>query len=156
VTGGWKVSDFVTLGSPLGNATFLVTDGKDEFARLKEERLMPTAPPQPFEKTQHPTSFIDQKAKAVHHAAVFSVVRWTNIYDEVDPGTVHKGDFISAPVTPADHFGEAIKDVKVTMLKADGKRGFTHNDYWVDLAPPAKRPAEQVVALREAVGFTRM
>ena len=43
----WRVSDFVTVGSPLAHARWLLKlDSKTEFADLVRERSMPTCPPQ--------------------------------------------------------------------------------------------------------------
>lgn len=153
---GWKVSDFITLGSPLGNATFLVADGTDEFTLLKEERLMPTSPPQPYDPSTSATSFLDGSGTVTHHASVFSVVRWTNIWDPVDPGSIHKGDFISSPVRSATMFGEGIAEHKVTIFKKNGKsRGFTHNDYWRDPSGTWTAVLPHLTTLRDAVGIMR-
>jgi hypothetical protein len=154
---GWKVSDFITLGSPLGNATFLVAQGAEEFARLKEERLMPTSPPQPFDIKQNATSFFSTDGLATHHAAVFSAVRWTNIHDPVEPGwRIYRGDFISTRLQGQEMFGNGIKDLEVRITKADGvSRGFTHNDYWRELSGDWNKKSDHVTKLRAAVGMTR-
>jgi hypothetical protein len=114
--------------------------------------VISVAPPLPYETTPDATSFI--KDGVLHHAAVFSVVRWTNIRDPLDEGTVGMGDFISAPAKGNKYFGQAIKDEKVKLMKRDGKRGFTHNDYWLDL-PDASDAPRHLDVLREAVGFAR-
>lgn len=166
---GWKVSDFVTLGSPLANAEFLVTEGPDDLKRMKRERVLPVSPPEPRDKE----GFIyKENGKVVtHHAAVFSTVRWTNIYDEFNPRWFLHGDVISGPL--AGLFGPAIKDIDVTILE-NGRRSFSHNLYWVDTrdAPrgrqgPVGRAAEtshevraeaaapQIQHLRDAVGMQR-
>jgi hypothetical protein len=175
--GGWKVSDFVSLGSPLASAQFLVTEGKKDFDRMKRERVLPTAPPQPRDGAQ---AFVSEdavtKKKSTHHASVFSTVRWTNIYDEFDPLIFTRGDVIGGPVASEEVLGPAIKDIDVT-IKRHGKRLFSHNSYWVDTIvekPPGKpgpvgpggadeadRPvrgasaAPQIQHLRDAVGMSR-
>jgi hypothetical protein len=151
---GWKVSDFVTLGSPLGSATFLVAEGSDEFKKLKDERLMPTSPPQPYDPKVNATSFLDPKGEVTHHAAVFSVVRWTNIWDPLDEGTVGKGDFISSPVRGTDLFGEGIAQQTVRIVGEKG-RSFTHNDYWRELSGKWDPPSDHLTKLRNAVGMMR-
>lgn len=169
---GWKVSDFVTLGSPLANAEFLVTEGPDDLKRMKRERVLPVSPPEPRDKE----GFIyEENGKMVtHHAAVFSTVRWTNIYDEFNPRWFLHGDVISGAV--AGLFGPAIKDIDVT-IRENGKRTFSHNLYWVDTreAPKGKQgpvgpgggtgetshevraeaAAPQIQHLRDAVGMQR-
>ena len=144
VIGGWKISDFVSLGSPLASAQFLMTDGVEDFDRLKSERLLPTAPPDPYQ----PGELAVHKAEGrdhLHHAAVFSAVRWTNIYDRFHPVFVLFGDVISGPVAP--QFGPAIRDV-------DARIGsfFSHGRYWID---PSGKGAPHIVSLRDAVGMDR-
>lgn len=162
---GWKVSDFVTLGSPLANAEFLVTEGPEDLKRLKSERVLPVSPPEPRDKA----GFIykENGRMVTHHAAVFSTVRWTNIYDEFNQRWFLHGDVISGAV--ASLFGPGIKDIDVPILK-DGKRTFTHNLYWVDTRGEAKgkgasgeashevraeAAAPQIQHLRDAVGMQR-
>ncbi len=169
---GWKVSDFVTLGSPLANAQFLITEGPEDLNRMKRERVLPISPPEPRGDAE---GFIyDENGRMVtHHAAVFSTVRWTNIYDEFDPRWFLRGDVISGALASPDLFGPAIKDINVTILQ-NGKRTFSHNLYWVDtvaekkkgVPPPAasgedRQPvraetaAPQIQHLRDAVGMSR-
>lgn len=166
---GWKVSDFVTLGSPLANAQFLVTEGLEDFERMKHERVLPISPPEPRGDAE---GFIyEENGRMVtHHAAVFSTVRWTNIYDEFDPRWFLSGDVISGAI--AQLFGPGIKDINVPILD-NGKRRFSHNLYWVDTrSEPARRQvalgpggdahkvraeaaAPQIQQLRDAVGMSR-
>lgn len=170
---GWKVSDFITLGSPLVNAQFLVTEGPEDLERMKSERVLPVSPPEPRDDEE---GFIyEENGRTVtHHAAVFSTVRWTNIYDEFNPLWFLHGDVISGAL--ADVFGPGIKDIDVTIL-ANGKRTFSHNLYWVDTrqepkgkqtpvdpkgeygddphAVRAEAAAPQILHLREAVGMSR-
>lgn len=165
---GWKVSDFVTLGSPLANAEFLITEGAEDLKRMKHERVLPISPPEPRGNAE---GFIyEENGRMVtHHAAVFSTVRWTNIYDEFDPRWFLNGDVISGPI--GELFGPGIKDINVTILD-NGKRGFSHNLYWVDTRSERARPgapiypddshkvraeaaSPQVRYLREAVGMSR-
>ena len=149
-TGGWKVSDFVSLGSPLASAQFLVTEGRADFERMKKERVLPTAPADPYEPGELSVHEADGK-KCLHHGAVFSAVRWTNLWDKFQPALVVFGDVISGPVSP--QFGPAIRDIKVRIQRRFWlPRFFTHNYYWVDSDDPAD-PAEHVKLLREAVGM---
>ena len=41
----WLVSDFVTLGSPLAHASFLLANSKKDLEDRKRERELPTCPP---------------------------------------------------------------------------------------------------------------
>jgi len=165
---GWKVSDFVTLGSPLANAQFLITEGPEDLKRMKHERVLPISPPEPRGDAEG-FIFEENGRMVTHHAAVFSTVRWTNIYDEFNPRWFLNGDVISGAV--GELFGPGIKDINVPILD-NGKRGFSHNLYWVDTRSErgrqqpqvdpddahrvrAEAAAPQIQHLRDAVGMSR-
>lgn len=153
---GWKISDLVTLGSPLSSAEFLITDGRADFTRMKTERVLPTAPPQPYDDSHGATYTDPQKGIAAHHAAVFAPVRWTNLYDREDTPLFLLGDAISGPLAGAERFGTAIRDVRVEITWGRlGWRLFTHNFYWTDTAPEGEPPAAHITAFRAAVGLER-
>ena len=42
----WLISDFITLGSPLAHATFLLANSRDEFKTRKKDHELPTCPPE--------------------------------------------------------------------------------------------------------------
>lgn len=129
--GGWRVSDFVTLGSPLTHAEFLVSRDRVAFEERKAERMFPTCPP--MLEHGHKRSFLypnderDYRREYAHHAAMFSAVRWTNIHD---PSRFPAfGDFISGPCAP--NFGPGVRDVAVNMRhRGLLPRVFTHTHYW--------------------------
>lgn len=153
---GWKVSDLITLGSPLSSAEFLITDGAEDFARMKKERVLPTAPPQNYNDT-HGAIYEDaERGEAAHHAAVFSATRWTNLYDRFDSPIFLLGDAISGPLAGSDRFGPGILDVDVEIHwgRLDW-RLFTHNLYWTDTAQAGEPPAPHLTTFREAVGLER-
>ncbi|UYN98238.1 MAG: hypothetical protein KIT02_09650 [Devosia sp.] len=153
---GWKVSDLITLGSPLSSAEFLITDGAADFARMKVERVLPTAPAQNYDETQG-ALYVDAKMGAVaHHAAVFSAVRWTNLFDRFDSPMFFLGDAISGPLAGADRFGPGIRDIDVEIHWGRLEwRLFTHNFYWTDTAQPGSPPAPHITVFRDAVGLER-
>ncbi len=153
---GWKISDLVTLGSPLSSAEFLITDGRDDFDRMKTERVLPTVPPQPYDETHGALYPDEQKGQVAHHAAVFSPVRWTNIYDRADSPLFLLGDAISGPLAGEERFGRAVRDIRVEIAWGRlGWRLFTHNYYWTDTAASGKPPAGHITAFRDAVGLER-
>ena len=153
---GWKVSDLVTLGSPLSSAEFLITDGAADFARMKTERVLPTNPPQPYDETHGAIYEDSDKGPVAHHAAVFSPLRWTNLYDRVDSPLFLLGDAISGPLSGDKRFGPGVSDVPVEITWGRlGWRLFTHNFYWTDTAQEGEPPAAHVTAFREAVGLER-
>jgi len=133
----WVVSDFITLGSPLTHAEFLLAETKEHLHELQAKRVLPTAPPSlEFDrrtKNQHFTyrhgrvtrhylsnqSGSDAQKRKLevnlktprtpHHAALFAYTRWTNLYSP------HRwilwGDLISGPLS--SQFGNATNRSKV-------------------------------------------
>jgi hypothetical protein len=105
----WLISDFITLGSPLTNADFLIASSAEDLAKRKFERELPQSPPfrgdldpKVFALAQAPRKLpvgaSSDSSKLIsfplsswphiwelHHAAPFTVVRWTNIYDSASP-----------------------------------------------------------------------
>lgn len=153
---GWKVSDFVTLGSPLTHAALLVTESKKDLKELMKERVMPTAPPQPYD-ANNPILYLDRPSgkHVAHHGAVFSVVRWTNLFDPPPPFWL-EGDLISGPVSGTDRFGCGVRDAEVTIRHGHGwKRWFTHNAYWSNPDPRGDSSPEHIEIFREAVDLFR-
>lgn len=153
-SGSWIISDFITLGSPLTHAEFLMSESHPDLRRRQADRLLPTCPPMPeydsTTKLRHITydrtgkrNHTPQDPRAPHHAAPFAYTRWTNLYS--DEALLFLGDLISGPVGEA--FGtdidgtvvSGVRDVAVLpALTPDGKRiknhrrtFFSHNDYWV-------------------------
>ncbi|WP_257166802.1 SRPBCC domain-containing protein [Bradyrhizobium sp. SRS-191] len=135
----WRVSDFVTAGSPLAHARWLLNlDAATEFADLVRERSFPTCPPQ-TEQIPSPAAGIFRKVftfthaykdeqsprrtrsvQVPHHGGLFALTRWTNLYFPYT-GLI-AGDPIAGPLRPC--FGEWIKDVKLRVTK-----GFAHCRY---------------------------
>jgi hypothetical protein len=84
---GWKITDLVTLGSPLTYADFLMADGHDDFERRHDDREFPTCPPQPEDDRDKGllakrVTLGDREVTlcVLHHAAPFACTRWTNLY----------------------------------------------------------------------------
>lgn len=84
----WKVTDFVTLGSPLAHAPFLMASDKADFARRVAEREYPSCPPQENDARdkQYGASLLKATTGGdlLHHAALFACTRWTNLYFDRD------------------------------------------------------------------------
>ncbi len=155
----WKISDFITLGSPLTHANFLLSFNEKEFEKAKLERFYSLCPPAPDRPGG--TSFLygakGSPRKYAHHAASFAATRWTNIYDP--EFRVFHGDFISGPLR--EKFGPGIKDIAIKMRWPGGSRLVTHTLYW-DLAAQSTAVSEvtssddteippHIVALRQAL-----
>lgn len=139
---GWRVSDFITLGSPLSHAEFLVSQDRAGFEERKFERLFPTCPPM-MEPPAPKASFLyssesvaselglDSETKFAHHGAMFAAMRWTNIYDP--SWALFFGDFISGPCRP--NFGPGIRDIPIAIRRPGLFRYLigslvTHTNYW--------------------------
>lgn len=148
----WKISDFVTVGSPLTHAGFLIARDERAFARAVEERLFATCPPT-SDKEREPT--IVYKAQHAHHASVFAATRWTNIHDRGNSWCT--GDPFSGPVRGI--FGPGVADRNVRLRSTFWRfrsRLFTHTFYWADAADVARGEAPHHIAvLREALDLRR-
>ena len=163
----WLISDFVTLGSPLTHAEFLIAQSPADLAARKSGRELPQSPP--FREDLDPKVFDRARAAGglplgasaatsklisfplpqsrneweLHHAAPFAVVRWTNVFDPAR--LVFFGDLIGGPLAP--EFGPAIIDVDLRSLRGPSQT-FTHTKYW-DLDGEPKH----IEALRAAVNL---
>ncbi len=160
----WKISDFVTLGSPLSHSEFLVTYNLAEFRRGLAERLFSACPPiadggQPGGTVlyQEGHSAAGKAQRAVHHGAVFAATRWTNVFDRGNGWAT--GDPISGPMT--ENFGPGVENIQVELHSSLG-RVFTHTLYWSstatgsEVAPPAgTAPRSHLQVLRDAVDLGR-
>jgi len=130
----WRVTDFVTLGSPLTHAEALLAEDRKALQRKMADRELPTCPPATETVAGVPGGHIWYKGEAdgrvvPHHAAPFAVTRWTNLYFP-SHWLIH-GDFIGGPV--AGQFGAGVRDEKV---RTSACLGFlAHTKYWMQ---PAK------------------
>jgi hypothetical protein len=162
----WLISDFITLGSPLSHAEFLMAKSKDDLMQRQQDREYPTSPPlrelldpgyEPraiaagFEITPGRGQLLafpfDPTQWQLHHACPFAATRWTNIHDPAR--LIAFGDLISGPVAPS--FGHGIIDIDLRELRGQSWR-FTHTRYW-KLADDnaATDPPCHIKELREAL-----
>jgi hypothetical protein len=160
----WLVTDFVTLGSALTHAYFLMCLCKPgdkprtdlerrlelqaDFARRVKEREFPTCPP----KRQKPDGLLTffnrtKNARNVHNGALFGLTRWTNIY--FPRRQLFWGDAIGGGLSPI--FGYHIVDLEVSTKKAGGDDFFTHTAYWDVHREPDMQEAPHITALRDAI-----
>jgi hypothetical protein len=163
----WLITDFVTLGSPLTHAQFLLAADSDDLrsriiarelpesppfredldpnvlARAQAAKKLPIAcPPENSRLMSYPDPMLD-KVWHLHHAAPFAVVRWTNIYDPAK--LVFFGDIIGGPL--ANALGPAIVDVSLRNLRGQSW-SFTHTKYWT-----LNGDLRHIQALRAAVNL---
>ena len=133
----WRITDFVTLGSPLAHAALLMATSQEDFRSRQRERELLTCPPQSDDKGfafSGPPHDIGNGRKftplLLHHAAAFAVTRWTNLYFPAALGLF--GDFVGGPLRGV--FGLGIKDVPVSTSKWSGlfaRTPLTHTAYWM-------------------------
>lgn len=144
--GRWRVSDFVTLGSPLAHAQVLLAADAPELALRMADRELPTCPPalerttvnkQPWLGFSYPAG---AAARRLHHAAPFASTRWKNLY--FPNQLLLGGDLVGGVLAPL--FGPAVRDVAVSTSRWGGLLSHTH--YW---APDAKNL--HIAALRQAL-----
>lgn len=172
----WRISDFITLGSPLAHAMLLLANSEEDFAQRKRQRELPTCPPQRdtngYGYAADTTYEIqDKKFKPLylHHAAPFAVTRWTNLYFPVF-GSLG-GDFIGGPLRPV--LGLGIKDVPVqnpALSQLRNHSPLAHTAYWQQIlteiasatphsetASAADQPLEPTLtALRKALNLREL
>jgi hypothetical protein len=140
----WRVTDFLTLGSPLVHASVLLAKDHGDLTVRQSSRELPTCPPQleDGKKFSFPLRDVGRK---LHHAAVFGPCRWTNLYFPAKFLIV--GDVIGGPLAPV--FGPGIRDVQVTTRLRSGF--LSHTLYWTpDMGAAA---ASHIVELRRALNL---
>lgn len=105
----WLVSDLVTVGSPVAYPTLFLATPKHPLTQLVTEREVPTSPPQPADPVEQahaePPTFRYPSKRGedfwlFHHAALFCLTRWTNVYAGAD--------FVGGPV---QDLGGAVQNI---------------------------------------------
>lgn len=151
----WILTDFVTLGSPLTHAEFLMERDREALELAQKQRILPTCPPtleyDGTTKQQHFTYRAralrgigdghDLEAPRIpHHAALFAFTRWTNIFSP--QRFILGGDIVSGPLStsmglsrPGNKPLSGILDIPVlpsNIGTAEDRRWrlFTHLKYW--------------------------
>ena len=137
----WLVSDLITLGSPLAHASWLTRLGGDNLHARFKSREFGRCPPLnnvwerrrgDTDQTPEHEALADYPEKldwirVIIPSAVFSVVRWTNLY--------FPGDVIGGEVHRA--FGPAVKDIAVRRSAGSALKSWilsrlptSHTKYW--------------------------
>ena len=149
----WRVTDFVTLGSPLAHAAILLARDARDLARKKVDRELLTCLPTMEAVTRggkevYRFSFgRSDKRRVPHHAAVFAPTRWTNLYFPCRG--ILRGDLIGGQLGPV--LGAGIRDCKVSTNQRCGF--FSHTLYWA-YPETAKDAPPHIHALRDALDLT--
>jgi hypothetical protein len=137
----WRVSDFITIGSPLTYASLLMAERDAELLEWVEARRYPLSPPNPGK--------IDQP----HHASLFGATVWTNLHFRTT-GLV-KGDLIGGQIAGPPPKGLGLGIMDVTLPVSAAMPQFAHSEYW---RWPADKttgvtPPPHIVALRAALNL---
>jgi hypothetical protein len=130
----WRVTDFITLGSPLAHASILLAKDLEQLRIRQVDREFPTCPPALETLTRHGEdikrlSFEQDRRKPdgyrfPHHAAMFGPTRWSNLY--FPNSLIVKGDLIGGPL--GGMFGAGIEDTPVVTTIRGGL--LSHTLYW--------------------------
>ncbi len=148
----WRVTDFITIGSPLAHADILLAADSEDLRRKQSERELPTCPPLLERKGQEATFAYphpkksgrnEKRPRTLHHGAVFGPTRWTNLY--APARRILWGDVIGGPVAPV--FGQGVLDREVATSAKNEL--LSHTRYW-DMSDGGE-PSTSVRALREAL-----
>lgn len=145
----WRVSDFVSVGSPLCLATFILADDEDDWARLQREHEAPTCPPvkagsdadgegEGCAYDPDPEDSGDgHLVRRLHNAALFACVRWTNIWFPARGNFF--GDWFGGPLRHL--FGHGVRDHKALAGPGRLLPGLAHVRYFTPApgdGPPQK------------------
>lgn len=132
----WRITDLVTVGSPMAHASLLLGRSVSDFKKRIERREAPACPPTEDTKgygynARQPV-MLGQKPftpQYLHHAAAFAVTRWTNLYFPAPYGLF--GDIVGGPVKPV--MGAGVLDLPVTVGTWKGwlaRSWLSHTRYW--------------------------
>lgn len=149
----WRVTDLITIGSPLTHFPFLIGLDPAEFAARKDQREIPVSPPVlddgaiSYPRTYRTAAGKTRTLHQPHHAALFAACRWTNLY--FPHSWVLRGDPIGGPLQ--GRFGNGILDRPVSTRRRGG--WFNHTDYWHDDPRDAGQAGRPMAALKAALAF---
>ena len=145
---GWRVSDFVTMGSPLTHSAILLARDATDLAEKITNRELPSCLPdlETVQRDHVDVRRFSYDASGSHrkpnHSAVFAPTRWTNLYFPCR--FIVRGDVIGGPI--AGILGRSVKDVKVSTSQQGGF--FLHTLYWT---PESEGTSPHIAALRAAL-----
>lgn len=148
----WRVTDFVTMGSPLAHAAILLADSGPDLRTKQVNREFPRCLPE-LERLKRHGAWVERFSfehptrhdtyRVPHHAAVFGPTRWTNLYFPCH--YIFWGDIVGGPLHPT--VGTGVRDVPVSR---GGANFLTHTKYWT----PKRGSADQhIAALRDALNL---
>jgi hypothetical protein len=111
----WRITDFISCGTPMCFAERLYTKNKGDFEARVARREIVTCPPLPQEELgpgDTPFSFSWNGMSVLNDWSPFAVVRWTNLYFPFFPSFCgFLGDWFGGPLGRL--FGSGVRDVPV-------------------------------------------
>lgn len=122
----WRITDLITMGSPLTHADFLLANTEEEFLDRKLDREIPTCPPKTTTRDSMVYTDSDTQKSYFHHSAPFALTRWANLF--------YPGDLIGGPVHR--NFNNGIRDISILYAGGWWRRlkskinPMSHNGYW--------------------------
>jgi hypothetical protein len=131
----WRVTDLVTLGSPLAHAAVLLADDVRDLTQRFRDRELPTNPPQldadatlafPVEPPLTNSRGQEVRPRAPHHAAPFCCTRWTNLFFPAAFGLL--GDIVGGALAPV--FGAGVRDIPIRRGGIWRRTLLSHTRYW--------------------------
>ncbi len=131
----WRISDFVTMGSPLTHAALLLTQngGLEELAEKVADREFPVAPPVWSQSERGRVFYWSRPARSggtgngemrLQHSSMFALTTWTNLYFSQRMAVM--GDFIGGPITR--DLSPGTLNVPLSTTVSGGF--FNHTHYW--------------------------
>jgi hypothetical protein len=136
----WRITDLITVGSPMAHASLLLGRSAQDFARRLARREASACPPvrdaKGYGYNASPPVRLGAKLFSphyLHHAAAFAVTRWTNLYFPARFGLF--GDIVGGPIAPV--MGAGVLDLPVTVGKWRGwlaRCWLSHTNYWSERA----------------------
>jgi hypothetical protein len=173
----WRVTDLVTLGTPMYFADRLYTKNEKQFRQRVDRRELPTCPPHNEEQDRNNLNRTRRfyswprdiwttgqggrtrvTRRVIYEGAPFAVVRWTNMWFPAAAGIF--GDWFGGGLAPL--FGNGIRDIPISGNRRPGRR--PHEWFRSRLTPayahalyfhfPDDRTSESVTkALRDAMAL---
>jgi hypothetical protein len=148
----WRISDLITVGSPLAFADLYLADTIGAFLEKEKEREFSTCPPTMEPPTRSQLAKLKDPAKLkwfsfpasdngaprlLHHAAPFAMTRWSNFY--------FTNDYVGGPI---NCFGPGVINKQLVSEKHNWFPFISHTYYWDATEPNSLTHLRQQLELR--------
>ena len=136
----WLVTDFVTLGSPLTHAAWLVAANADALVLSQRRKEVLTCPPQPdgrpvySYRTDYDVPGGRRSLFVLNSSAAFACTRWTNLWFPTRFGVF--GDPFGGPLQPWFGPGICDREIKAGRRWTRWAPVVGHVHYWSDADRP--------------------